>query len=422
MKVLGFDSWTGGVNNFARINAALQADGHALRVIHLGSWGADPGHPSEETIHQVAYRDVSYYHTRDFRRILDEERPDVVLFLSTNTFAHRSFNRYCRERSIPTLHLYHGLVTVQETGGAPQYRINPLAQLRFVVERIPKSLIHTWPNYLNCLLRTGGRLPEYLRFVQELLLGAVGKKLPTASPDALTDVCCVYTEADVPHAMQFYGFDRDHVMTVGNPDLQKFGLEESLIASAVKKHSESREIIYIDTGLIFTGYVYSSREEFIQHLVETKKALAQQGMHMTLKPHPDHLRTDMPARLAEHGIPICSNEELIPLLQTSRAVIAEPSSLTMIPTLMGMPLLLADYGPLQGQRYGTVLLSYPKSAKLTDIMDFTKTLASIEQTEDGEATRAWIDHNAGPLPSGDMPARVVKLMGKLLSDNPTQGL
>ena len=45
-----------------------------------------------ETIGDLPVRDISSYPKRGFPDILDAEQPDAVLFLSTETFAHRAFN------------------------------------------------------------------------------------------------------------------------------------------------------------------------------------------------------------------------------------------------------------------------------------------------------------------------------------------
>ena len=62
-KVIGFDSWTGGVQNFERIARELGARGCEFRVVHIGSWGGDAGRPATERIDGVEYRDISAYGT-----------------------------------------------------------------------------------------------------------------------------------------------------------------------------------------------------------------------------------------------------------------------------------------------------------------------------------------------------------------------
>ena len=94
-KILGFDSWTGGWFNFARLLPAFAERGMSFSIVHIGSWGSDPGRPSREVVGGLEFRDVTFYPGKSFDQILEEERPDAVVLLSTQTFAHRAFLRYC---------------------------------------------------------------------------------------------------------------------------------------------------------------------------------------------------------------------------------------------------------------------------------------------------------------------------------------
>ena len=174
IKVLGFDSWTQGAHNFERLVSAFRNRNLNLSLLHLGSWGNDPDRPTEEMIGELAVRDISFYADANFAKILDSENPDVVLFLSTDTFAHRAFNRYCRVRNVPTIHLYHGLVRVQSVDNGTPYRVNVYAQLRFVRGKLVKALTYVWPTYSLALWRTGARAIEWFYFVRDILVvGAV---------------------------------------------------------------------------------------------------------------------------------------------------------------------------------------------------------------------------------------------------------
>lgn len=418
MKIVGFDSWTGGSANFARIATALQAQGHQFTVAYIGSWGGDPDRPPSEKIDGITYRDIRSYQTTRIDAILDIEQPDAVLFLSTNTFAHRAFNRFCLKRGIPTMLLYHGLVSVQDSSTGRLYRVNPLSHMKFVLERIPKAIKHIWPTYLRCLAATGAQFSDYVRFISDIFAGAIGKtKTPMAS-DARTSMCCVYVPADITHAVVHYDFSPQQVVAVGNPDIHKFGLKDELIGSALNRSGQAKtDVMYIDTGLIYTGFVYKSPEEFLSHLAGTKSLLAEQGKRLIFKPHPDHYRTDMPDRLQKLGITICRNDALVDMLQDCCAAIVEPSSLAVVPALMGLPLLLTDYGPLCGQRFGSVLVNYPRAARLHTPAEFSAVLDAIEQASCQQAIEAWITDNAGPLPSQDMPDRVIQLLKNMASSS-----
>lgn len=420
-KVLGFDSWTGGIHHYQRLTAALRDHGFSLTLVHLGSWGSDPGRPKSELIGDIPVRDVSYYDKPDLLHILEQEAPAAVLFLSTDTFAHRAFNRYCRMKGIPTLNLYHGLVRVQAVDAGSPYRINILAHVRFVSARLLKALQLVWPAYGKALWRTSASLSAWRRFAKDILMGGLGRFSLISAEDARTDRCGVYVAADIVHAVTKYGFREDQVTAVGNPDLSRFGLGEAAIGSHVASVSgERKAVMYVDTGLIYTGYVFNSPAEFIGHMVDTSRALAQIGLSLVFKPHPDHLRTDVPQRLRDAGIEVCDNKEFVRRLEGCCASIVEPSTLAVIPALIGMPLWLAQYGRLQEQRFGSVLESYPRAQKLTSLAEMGSVYARSGEAINGDAVKRWIAENAGPMPPEGMPARVCELVESMLAAKRSQ--
>lgn len=409
-KILGFDSWTGGAQNFARIARAFTAAGCEFRVVHIGSWGGDAGRPNIEQVQGVEYRDVRGYASNRLAAVLDAERPSAVVFLSTDTFAHRAFNRLCQQRRIPTLHLYHGLVSVQDVQQVRAYRVNLRAQVRFILERIPKALRLIWPAYASAMRATGASAADWARFIGDIFVLASGRRPRTAARDARTDLCCVYVDADIEHAVRRYGFRPEHVHAVGNPDLQQFGLEAQDAGSHLAPDRARRDVMYIDTGLVYTGLVFASRAHFVQHLLRTRDALAAQGMRLVFKPHPDHQLHGVLGELSGAGITLCSRDEFMPRLRQCRAAIVEPSSLSVVPALMGMPVLLAQYGPLAGQPFGSVLTGYPRHRYLTELDTVDSLLRAEEAAADESRVIAWISRNAGPLPAGAMPDRVVELV------------
>lgn len=411
LKVLGFDNWTGGAHLFARLREAFAARDMDLTLLHLGSWGNDPGRAPREVLHGLEVRDISSYGGMGYERILEAEKPDAVLLMSTDTFAHRAFIRYCCLRGIPTVHAYHGLVRVQAVDKGTPYKVNVLAQIRFASSKLYKALRHVWPVYARSLWATGARRDEWMRFGQDIVRFGTRGYLPVSAEDARTDHCCVYVAADVEHAMRKYGFARDRVHAVGNQDLMQFGVTaEKLSVHLREPRLDALDVMYVDTGLIYLGWVFTSRDEFIAHLVETRDALMRQGKRLILKPHPDHWRSGAVADIERAGIAICANDDFVARLERCCACIVETSTLAVLPGLLGMPMLLANYGKLRGQRFGEVLASYPRARFLRDIEALGATLEAEAGELDEAAVLTWIRDNSGPMPAEDMPHRVAAVV------------
>lgn len=413
LKIIGFDSWTKGAHHFERLVPAFNDNDMSLMLVHLGSWGNDPGRPPREQIGGLMVKDIASYGYGAIDKVLKEEKPDAVIFLSTETFAHRAFNRFCMQRRIPTLLLYHGLVAVQvinDTRGS--YRIDRLSYLRFVLSKLFKTFCHTLPCYISALMSTKASWPEWRRFLSDLIyLGLGGKRHLVVARDARTTRCCVYTEPDIDHAVLDLGFSKDDVVAVGNPDLVRFGLKQEMIGSCmVSSGSHNREVMYIDTALTATGLIFKSKMEFIDHLKQTADSLTEQGIKMLFKPHPAHDAGFLAEQLKGLNIEFVANEKFLQRLEGCIACMVETTTLAMVPALMGLPLLYTNYGTLKELRFGPVLTSYPRGHMLQDLDNVSLLLRKDAERLDVEAVKNWITANAGPLPAEAMPKRVADVV------------
>jgi hypothetical protein len=418
LKVIGFDSWTGGARIFEHLVDALNERGVDLSIIHLGSWGSDMGRPKTEKIGKLDFRDISSFPTQSFPAVLKSEQPAAVLFLSTDTFAHRAFNRYCRWSGIPTMYLFHGLRSVQATDSGSIYKISLMAQSRFIAERLVKSLTLVWPTYAKALWQTGGTYSEWIRFAKDIIVLGLGRYARVSASDARTDSCCVFIEADVNLTAHKYGFDKEDIVVVGNSDLASFGLGAEAIGAQLKSPTiDYQDVMYVDSAFIYSGWVFSSKAEYVEHLRATRRALESQGKHLVFKPHPDHFRTEIISELKAEGFDICMKEEFVTRLQRCCGCIVEQSSAAVIPALQGVPLLLASYGKLKGQRFGQMLLDYPRARMLHDVNEVSAVIAEEQQAFNYEDTRKWIDQNCGPMPAEDMPIRVADALVGLCNKN-----
>jgi hypothetical protein len=415
-KILGFDNWVGGAHHFERLVKPFAEQGLDLQLLHLGSWGNDVGRPVEETMGALKIRDISIHGSASFPDVLRRETPDLVLFMSTDTFSHRAFNRYCRQANVPTMHVYHGIMSVQPIRTS-RWKVRIVPQLLFALGKIPKALRRVWPCYAVSLLRTGASPREWHRFLYDILMAAAGRWPTQGADDARTDRCCVLAPLDIAQATDKYRFAPGQVTAVGLPDLISFGIAPEVIGWGLDQDtSASPDVMYVDTGFIFSGGVYASPQAFIQHLVTTQKQLNKIGKKLLFKPHPDFYRTNLLDDIRGVGIEVCEKKDFVSRLQNCCAAIVETSSASIVPAILGLPTLLAKYGDLASQDYGTVLTSYPRARLLTDISQIEPILAEEAARVDAAAVRRWILENAGPFPAEDMPLRVAQVTIDLIDE------
>jgi hypothetical protein len=425
-KIVVFDSWTEGSHHIDLLVPAFAERGLSLTLVHIGSWGNDVRPATEEHIRRVHVRDISWYGgSSSFERVLDVEKPDLVMMLSTTTFAHRAFLRYCKVRGIPTLHLYHSVMSVQITDDdVGSVKANAFAYTKFVLSMVKKLVTLTFPCYINCLLKTNSNFEDWRRLALDTYKLAVGKPIwqPDVAPDARTTKIAVYIDADREHANRVYGLPLKDVVAVGNPDLVRFGLRGDMLAShGDGRVATTKSIMYLDTGLATYGLAFKDLAAFIEHLRFTARTLESQGYSLCFKPHPAHNRAVLEQHLKGTGIELISNEEFIGRLLTCSGCIVEMSSITVVAAVLGMPILFANYNELHDVRYGPILETYPRGYLLKDVREAAHLLRADAERLDRQKLHQWAVANAGPLPSERMPERVADLVAKMIGDHPRLG-
>jgi len=366
-------------------------------------------------IQSLPVKDIGFYCGMPFLEIIEMEKPEAVLFLSSGTFAHRAFIRYCRVENIPTIHLTHGIFASMPLHTGKYYRYNSLSYFSFVACRLGKLVSRVWPTYLKALWKTGARHSEYLKFLQDNWDLLTGKVSPMAD-DTITDAGLIYTQSDFEFAKKIFRFREEQIHVVGNPDAMEFGLQEQDISSYKAKTSSTKKILYIDTSLILRGAIFSSVREYVNHLEALQNHLRLRSCELIVKLHPNCNGTAIPQGLEKRGILICPHDRFIEELKQVHAVITESSTAALIPAYMGIPLGLAKFGPLVSHDFGEIFLKYPRSKILKHLEDLDAWLE--EPISQGAEHRfvlgQWIDNNLGPRPLDQMPERVAAVVDALV--------
>jgi hypothetical protein len=414
INVLGFDGWTQGIHHYTRLLSTFNNYNINLKVIHYGSWGEDVGRPKEEIIDGLLVRDISYYNTFSFNYILDYENPDIVIFLSTETFLHRAFQRYCQKKKIPTIHLFHGLLgVVPFQVGKNAYSVNVYSQIKYLFKMGGKFLKYTFYIYIKSLYETNATINDWIKFITDLSNRVIGKFVIIPALDSKATRCCVYTNADLKIVDLKWQYKIGEVLSVGNPDLARFGLEEKLLGSSLNRDNPPEcNIIYIDSGISSHGLNFSSDQEYINYLLECAEILREKGFNLfvKVKPHPTSRYYFICGQLRNKGISILENNSFLSVLSNSSGCIIEPSTASLIPCLLGMPVFLTQVGPLHSLLYGDLFLNYPRGLILKNWHDFQSGFNLKIEENIINRTKEWITDNVGPLPSSEMPQRVAKLI------------
>jgi hypothetical protein len=416
-KILFFDSWTGGIHNFSRLNFSLKTNGINPLLIHLSSWEKNYSGQKEEIINGLLTRDVSYYGDMTFNEIIELEKPDIVLLLSVNTFAHWAFVRLCSYKNIPTVFLFCGLLSVQsgEIRNTGSFKLNYMAYFRKVFLRLPRLFSKVLPVYISSLNETNAGISDWLNFIKMIVFSATSPSTFKSLKNVRTTTCNIYAKSDMASAMNLYGYQENEITVVGNPDFIQFGFDDinHLKNSKIQQISNDY-VIYIDTALLASGYYFKDIDEFMCHLLSVNKEIQKIGKKLIFKPHPDTAKLIDLNVFSANGILIIGNSDLFNFLNKTYCVLTEPSTLSIVPCALGIPLLLVNFGKLRGIKFGSSLLTYPLASFIEDVSDLDNLVKQLRKNNFDNELREWKSFNVGPTPFNEMPQRVTQAIIKLL--------
>ena len=412
-KIILFDSWTKGSRHIFRLLDILESKSIEIILVHIGSWGDELGRPVRETISGLEVRDIKYY--KGVTDIIYKENPDLVFFLSLDVLPHRMFNRYCKYFKIPTVNLYHGVHSVFETLDSDKKQI--LNYWSVLFSRIKNLLRYSLFEYVVCLFKTKANVRIWYELAIDILRKFLGKAIEVARDDSKTDFICVFNKFDQQHALTKYSIEKERIIVVGNPDLLKFsGLKDSINRYKGTETLDNKNVLYIGTGVRSTKMLVADDKDYYIHLLDTQKALESIGKKLCLKLH--YSRNEKLKNYfhkEKNLIDFCSDENFISFLQDASFAIVEPSTASLVPAFMGKPIILCQYGKLQGLDFGEAISSYPFAFSIKNLDNIKEiiTMIKAKSTEQNKKSN-WIKYSTHPLPVEDMPMRVVKVFEKAI--------
>ena len=363
-KIIGFDGWSGGIRHYSRFVNNPSYASHSFKLIHLGSWGAQPDAPEHEIVEGIDVYDISYYGKIGYFELLEIEKPDLVVFLSTHVFDHRAMLMVCRDKGVRTLHIFPGILGVLPLGRGSLYKFSILSHGKNVLKRLPKFIRFTFFNYISVLIKTRVGFKYWLDLLRDMVFGALRLELPKYAEGSCADLCLVFLGSEKKIAIKKYGYYHKNVRVIGLPDIVDFSVSEGDVLSCAENLEDKSKVLYFDTGYLYTGDLFSSVVEYVDHIVKLDKHLSNQGLKLVFKPKPqkfNSLKDELLKELDAEGVEIYEGLEVLKILKECRFVLSEPSTVALVAALLGIPVFLIGFGRFVGQEYGECITSYPRS-------------------------------------------------------------
>lgn len=417
--ILGIDSWRGGIKYFLNLHPEFKQSGYKLVLLNFGSWGQDPGHPKYELIQGMEVYDIRFFKAKSFTTILNHFNPQAILFFSLNSILHQSVNIYAIRLKIPTFHVFHGIVSVQSIETENLYKISFSNAFLTLSRAFWRNLTHVLPFFYKALFIAG-----YMRDSWDLPLQLIQRRVffknKLSSPYTKTNLGFVYIAQDVDIMINAYGNKPSSVSVVGNLDLKVHSIKNTEVAmlctrSNPQSSSIRSNVIYLDTALYHEGIIFKTQSEYLDHLIATNDALRKQSLRLCIKLHPAWNASSLPLLLFEHGVNVLDAFSTKTAILNAHSVLTEPTSLSILPAVLGAKVALASYGKLKTLQFGTLITSYPAAFHCHEISTYRDCIDNM--TINTSRQLQWIETNKGPWPPHLFAHRVTTTVHEYLTSS-----
>lgn len=356
MKILFWDGWMGGIHNFLPLHKTLQDSGVESLLVHRGSWGADPDRPKEEVVDGMLCRELRYYRTNNFYKVLRQEQPDAIVILTTTYIADRAVILAARALGIKSFYLMCGVLETGDETVELQSLSNP-ALLAARWKNAAKYLRYTLPNYFYSGIRNDisfpFRLSPYALIWNTFRNPARYLYHPPPSSEIHCDHALVWANVYADHLHDAWGYPHDRIDVVGHPPLDavlrvkkqpQLSLERESLLRSLDLSPETSFVVFLESPFVeqhMGGWTDELRKTYYQEIADSCAAA---GRQLVLKLHPcssfkspEFLRMNPNAR-------VVGDCQLAELVCAAESVVGFSSTTLNIPIMLDIPVFRPCWG------------------------------------------------------------------------------
>lgn len=306
-KILFIDPIDKGYRNFLRLNAKFKERGYDTLLVHASSFH-QPIKDVEYQIEGLLLRDISYYKTKLFRKVIEREKPSIILIVNLSFVLDRAIINVAKEKNIKIVYLAHGSLT--RPSEFDKARENLDKKIKGNARRIfTKKNFYGLLNYID----SQKQKEKYSAFIKLIkgILAHPAQYLTLAKYDKELDVdlMLVYENKDKRLLTEKMNFPENKIKVVGNPEISEFinlpiqDKDKFMSNIGIQTNSYA---VYLDDGLV-ANKIWS-RDEWYNHINSIRNVLQEKQMQLVLKLHPR-------VNLNEHQIFFLENKSsIIPLV------------------------------------------------------------------------------------------------------------
>jgi hypothetical protein len=357
MKILYFDNWDKGYRNFLRIDSLFKEKGYETLLLHTSSL-LESNIETEREFEGLHFRDISYYPTLRLKKIIKQEKPSAIIMLNLSFMIDRAIVKICKELKIKLFHLSHGMLipvdsidivknAIKESGGnnllSKFNKKNRYSLYNYLIEL--KSIPKTIHFFLNAIRNH----TQYTQF-------------PRYTPELEANKSFVFYPSDYDVMVNEFGFPKEKVEVVGNPELDAFSnsniKDKKYFCKNELKIASENYIAYFDDGLSDVhGW---DSEKWMFFLQDLNDIISKNGCQLIIKLHPRRDISNCISFFNKNDIKYISDVDFKNFIYHSKFVVSHFSSVLVYALLLNKKIKSPRWGVSEGleEKYPKEIVEY----------------------------------------------------------------
>lgn len=374
-KILFYDCFTKGVGPvISPINNILPKDKFQTKLLHFESI-YDFRFPKYIKKEGLDCYDFSYYQTYNIKKILKEEKPDLVIFFDKRGLTDRAGVLAAKALNIKTLQIQHGSEAPLSLDRNSDYFKNTFG-LNFYLgnlRRIAISFFTYFITVVSCepfyFLNPKKWLYLFWLFVNPR------KHYFLYADETKCQKVLIFGEHDRAHYKKIEGYDNSEIIVIGNLYLDAAA---GLSDKEEEKKMPLKRALLISSPVIedkVFGWTEEVRKKF---LINIFRFLKEKKVGLTIKIHPRERLVDYENifKYIQDKPKITKDENLDKLILTSDFVIGTYSTALMNAVFLKRPLIIADWLKV---KYSEYYYQWKVARLAKDLPDFRKIIEDLEK-------------------------------------------
>jgi hypothetical protein len=216
-KILYYDNWDKGYRNFLRLDSLFKEKGYETLLLHTSSFINEDA-LVEKQIDGLNFRDISHYKTLRLKKIIEIENPSAIIMLNLSFMIDRAIVEICKELKIKLFHLSHGMLIPGDSINIVKKTIKESNKKNFL-SKFNKKNRYALYNYLIEIKSFSKTVNFFLSAIKNHTEYTL---FPKYTSELEVDKSFVFYPSDYDVMVKEFGFPKDKVSVVGNPELDLF--------------------------------------------------------------------------------------------------------------------------------------------------------------------------------------------------------